>query len=83
MKTVTFDRWLRAQKDRRPSIVGDFARDVVVVRDWPTLAIADLPRYVTYLDRKCAAPCAYVALMTAFEEWSLGRGEPTLKELAR
>ena len=74
-----FNSWLRAQRERHDSVVGDLARDMVQAGDWPRLEVPQYSAYVLYLENeRYAAPWAYRGLALAWEEFLLGRGEPTV-----
>jgi hypothetical protein len=80
--SLLFNTWLRAQKDRHDSVVGDLARDMVQAGDWPRLEVPQYSTYVFYLENfHFAAPWAYRGLALAWEEFLFGKGEPTVAEI--
>jgi hypothetical protein len=78
-----FTVWLKAQRNRHPSLIGDLARDAIHAGDWPNPAIPFISDYVLYLENRPlpADPWAYKALAAAWEEWLRGKGEPTAAQI--
>jgi len=77
-----FNAWLRAQRKRHDSVVGDLARDVSRDHSFPAPTTPSMSIFVQYLDhRVITAPWAYVGLALAWAEFLSGGGNPTLKEV--